>query len=456
MIILITAFLYVASIGVLFFGEWRKGHCYREWFRPSLVVCYFTLLSIPALVGVGAGFIDPPTLVGTQSLELASLFGFVAFVSKLVGTRSRIGESLGRAYVRYVRRGPYTAEFRRPLVAGLLLVAVGLALWAILLWRIGGLVFLWQNLAMRAPLTDGLGYLGAFRTWLLISGLALVGYSACQARTLGHFSLWGLVAIVVFAVEVSLGGRSSAVMALFVAVAAVNFWWRKVSPVRLSTAFLTGMIMILIVGWGMLRTYDDPVSMLVRPSVVISDGMEQAETRLVMRLSAIERHSVIVEEFSINRLWWGRGYIDLLYAPIPRRFWAEKPPVDDGTYLRTIAQGRWVVPSMPLSELSRTSWPPGNWVGYMNFHIPGLIVLSFMSGLLVRAVYSAFLISRRSPGLLVLFAGVAWGGGPSFSVYGIVSLGMMALVVWLCFTIAALVDRLPILLDRRRPRPFGA
>ncbi|MGQ7112601.1 hypothetical protein ACUOFC_34980, partial [Escherichia sp. TWPC-MK] len=60
----------------------------------------------------------------------------------------------------------------------------------------------------------------------------------------------------------------------------------------------------------------------------------------------------------LQNVWLGKSYLDLFKAPLPRSIYPEKPPVDDGMYIRTIAEGYNVTPSRPVQELYASSWPP--------------------------------------------------------------------------------------------------
>lgn len=137
----------------------------------------------------------------------------------------------------------------------------------------------------------------------------------------------------------------------------------------------------------------------------------------------------MVSYFEPGRFWYGRSYLDLLLAPLPRRLVGEKPPVDDGMYIYSIALGREITPSLPASHLNVTSWPPGNWIGYANFGIIGLLFFSYLSGLVLRFTYEHARRNEWEPLSFFTYALMSWGGGLSLSNLDLVNFFMNCVVV---------------------------
>jgi hypothetical protein len=165
------------------------------------------------------------------------------------------------------------------------------------------------------------------------------------------------------------------------------------------------------------------------PELLVQESMRNL-SYLSRDLSGADRGMVVVTYFSNpNRLWWGASYRDLLYAPIPRKFMPDKPPVDDGVYLRGIADGNHPRPSMPAHELPLTSWPPGTWIMYMNFGLPAYLLGSLMLGFVIGAAYQYMLLSRATPFGIFIYGFILLGGF-SWSNYGIaVFLTSMAITI---------------------------
>ena len=86
---------------------------------------------------------------------------------------------------------------------------------------------------------------------------------------------------------------------------------------------------------------------------------------------------------------YGKSYLALFSAPIPRTTWPDKPPVSLGAFVKTDVFGLRTVSG---------GWPP-NIVGeaHINFGIAGMIFLMFLYGMFIRFIYNSFepLIGRR-------------------------------------------------------------
>src|SRR5690606_26344605 len=105
------------------------------------------------------------------------------------------------------------------------------------------------------------------------------------------------------------------------------------------------------------------------PEVLKSEIIEEIGS-VTRSVSYIDHYLLVMEHFSVDNLWWGKSFIDILYASIPRKIFPDKPPVDDGVYLRSIAEGMDVTPPTPYKDMYQSSWPPET-IGtmYMNFWI---------------------------------------------------------------------------------------
>jgi len=84
----------------------------------------------------------------------------------------------------------------------------------------------------------------------------------------------------------------------------------------------------------------------------------------------------IIDYFKTHALWLGKSFIGLVTAIIPSSLYTGKPPVDDGTYLYSICQGRTnIVPPMSFGNLDGSSYPLETFGSmYANFGIVGLFV----------------------------------------------------------------------------------
>jgi hypothetical protein len=168
-----------------------------------------------------------------------------------------------------------------------------------------------------------------------------------------------------------------------------------------------------------------------RPSLLVRDTRDEVG-RISSQLSGLDRGVVIVSYFTPERLWWGRSYLDLPAAPIPRALLPDKPPVDDGVYVTALALGNEVRPSLPARQLPATSWPPGNWILYMNFGVPGYLLGMFLTGVVIGVAYRYMRRCDFSPFSIYLY-GYSVMGGVAFSNYNLVQLMVTVAMAVLVF-----------------------
>lgn len=131
----------------------------------------------------------------------------------------------------------------------------------------------------------------------------------------------------------------------------------------------------------------------------------QATSSIQDALTGRSKDQAVLDELAItisgtdesNEVLWGRPYLNVLVLPIPREWWPEKPGLAD--YLRVISR-----PNRPLAQIGGVTTLPGDL--YLNFRIPGLILVMFLlarlSGRLYREAYRRPYLSVARFGFLLL------------------------------------------------------
>lgn len=122
--------------------------------------------------------------------------------------------------------------------------------------------------------------------------------------------------------------------------------------------------------------------------------------------------------------WYGRTYLNLLVAPIPRSIWPEKPV--------GFTEGNIITQMMFGEELGRYHGTPPDLIGlfYMHFLFPGVVLGMFFVGIVHRAVYELLLRQKNNVGMILLYP-ILWNGAPLFfSVIGLTQiLPMLAIYI---------------------------
>lgn len=325
----------------------------------------------------------------------------LAFAALMAGVWSGVGAGWGRRLpVLASRFTPGRAFWAVVFSSG-----VGLAAFWSLLDRIGGWRFLLENTYRRAQLLAGMGYLYNLLFILSFGALVLV-YSQRERRTPLRWAATLALLIGTLVIYSSFGGRRSS---LDLMIAVLFTWHYGVRPIRRPKLVALGLSAILVpyfVAVPILRTPDGfrrYASNLPALGSAVYENLDLA----VRQVSYVNQYVLIANHFTLDRVWLGKSYLDLLTAPIPSSRLPNKPPVDDGVYVQSIAAGQEVTPPVPARGLFQSSWPPETFgIMYMNFWIPGLVVGMFLLGVIYRAAYEYMRESGYSLFSIVMYGNI--------------------------------------------------
>lgn len=293
---------------------------------------------------------------------------------------------------------------------GFVLYIAGFFLYLVFISKVGGLFHLWADISQRTVLSAGLGYYQSLYTFFIYIGSCfLYVLFVSKKRWLFLCVMLSLSSFIL----VSLGQRAPFAMFCFMLIVVHHY------SVKPFASFFNKKI--LCVGFCLIAF----MFLLVqfRPMQESEDFLSKFERDVILRLGVIERQVSVLGYFDAHDYWYFGLYQSLLYAPIPRGFFSEKPPIDTGVYLNAIRQGQVITPPVPVEDLEASSWPDGFLAGYVSFGLIGLISLCLMSGFFYGSVYSA-LRSSGSISAAAVYAMVGFLGVVPLSPFGIVYLAM--------------------------------
>ena len=329
-----------------------------------------------------------------------------------------------------------------------LMIAVGFGIYLLFVIKMGGLINIWMNLGQRQVLSAGLGYLQTFYMFTVTLGLLLLW--PIYFRKKKYLSLSALLFVIVFMLA-SIGQRAP-VLALFFSLMVVHHYGcRRLKAIfNLKNCSLVVFLLTFFIVTVQFRTPGAVERYFSEPTTLLADSLASIERHVIARFGRVERDIVIIQYFSENELWFGASYLSVLVAPIPRGFYEDKPPVDTGRYLVAMAKGGRVNPPVPTNMLPSYGWPDGNMAGYMNFHLPGLFFLNFLSGAFLGFFYVCVKLSKYNPGVTGIYALLAWYGGVKLSPMGIVDI--LTTFVWLFIWLVIYRLKLCTLGSRSKPQ----
>ncbi|MEN8879608.1 MAG: hypothetical protein ABF311_05495 [Polaribacter sp.] len=229
-----------------------------------------------------------------------------------------------------------------------------------------------------------------------------------------------MIVIITIFISGSVGARGPIIIYIFSLLILNHYIFKRKSRLlTIKSILLIPIFTFLIL--ALLQLREKPLSFFLENKDLLVEGIvEDIESGLIARVGRLERDLVILGYFDNNEFWFGKSYLGLIYAPIPRSIFPEKPPVDSGMYLRSMALGRKVNPPTSVDTLDGSSWPEHNWAGYMNFGLLGLFFLNFLSGYIYGVIYSYVKKTNFNIIVTTYMALIFIGGVPILSPPGIV------------------------------------
>jgi len=292
----------------------------------------------------------------------------------------------------------------------LLLVVTGIS-FIIFLESIGGLYFLLLNIDSKTTLIAGTGYLQAAYN---ISGAMSMGFLVMSYSKKEHITLFNLlyvafILILIFLIFSAIGSRKGPI--LFV-IYFLLLWHYNINKLRFFTLrnITVGFIGLLYFSaLPLFRTAGSFEFYMSNTPQLFQDSFENMGL-FFQRFSELERSLMIYSLFDSSNLWLGSSFIDILYAPIPRSLFPDKPPVDEGVYLYNIAHGNLVSPSTPLRKMMAVGWPPSTITNmYINFWYFGVGIGGLIYGYVLKYFYNFAKAQKFDAISVYLYTNVVFG-----------------------------------------------
>lgn len=259
---------------------------------------------------------------------------------------------------------------------------IGVILWVIgcfaffeIMRQVGGVYYFFTHLQYRVSLTRNIDFL----SWILPMvnyGTLFIVYSLKGSNKSLNFKI--IILIVISGLMSGLGGRKSLIILLIEALLLYHYTVRPINIKRiLNVKYIAGLIVLYLffILMTKFRTQGAFETFLENPiSFVIEANGGLLST--IRGESYVTYYMAIIYYFKSHAFWMGRTFIGLLTAFIPSSLYANKFPVDDGTYLYSICQGRSdIIPPMAFNQLNGSSFPLETFGSmYGNFGIIGLFI----------------------------------------------------------------------------------
>jgi len=269
---------------------------------------------------------------------------------------------------------------------------VVIALTFVKLDQVGGLAQLWANIALRSEALAGTGFLDVFIYPFGYLAVVFAIYAVSFGR---KYSILSAV-VVFFLVAIcfsAFGGRKNTLYLIVFAVLAAKIYNKKISFVS------PGFLFVYAAGAAFFFYV-----LLFR--LEAQGGVENSLSMVdvVANLSYGDTYLFITDYFSRHPLWLGSVFGDIPLRILSSAPPALLPPVDDGVYIRTLAEGIDVRPSTAFGAMYPSSWPPESYgSGYANFGVLGVFSFFWIKGLVCGVVGKWAKLNGYGPFSLVLF-----------------------------------------------------
>lgn len=371
---------------------------YREgwgWFHPLIFTVVWWCMAREALPRLGVystGMDYHKALSGwpraelnalvTEALILESLALMVMFAAFIAVRRVRVPEIMFRF-----------PEPRAILAKMLLVSAIALAAFLVLVREAGGIggLLLQRGVASDEQVTAQLG-----GHWTFLAGSLRY---ACLVWLVLHPEVWKKPAFLAFfALSLFLsfganGSRGGVIVPVLIAISIWSLHHRRIPYVPIFIAAIAVLSSIGILGEFREQTRGADAIGDVQVQSGFVGGVERGAHVIAQRAEEISGVYAILGKVphGVDHLY-GASYLSVPAIPIPSALWKGKPEAGGSLNAKLIF-------NEPLNAI-----PPGN-VGeaYWNFHIPGVIVVFFLWGALLKLVACFFADNRQNKAAIVFF-----------------------------------------------------
>ena len=302
----------------------------------------------------------------------------ICYYLVIFGTKLRIGKSSSSSYLVQELGNSVEKNFnsrKKYLYIGIIFWLVGAIAFIKIMNQVGGIYYFFTHLQYRTSLTRNLDFL----SWLLPFvnyGVLFIIYSYKGVDKPLNIKI--ILLIIVSGLMSGLGGRKALIILFIEALLLYHYTIKKINIKRFfKLKYVLGSIVLyfFFILMSKFRT-EGAVEVFLQNPLAFTQDSNKGIFATLQGESYVGHFMAIIEYFKTHTLWFGRTFLGLITAIIPSSLFASKPPVDDGTYLYSICQGRTdILPPMPFSELNGSSFPLETFGSmYGNFGLIGLLI----------------------------------------------------------------------------------
>lgn len=435
-------------IYILFIGS---GFAYflrrREIFAPEVFTSGAFLLTVPYFLFVSTwperasryGYFSTTDYESIFSIVvLIQIFVYLAVIFGIFIAKKSMKSRSGSSNYASALQKSYELRLREipNLFIGLALLVSGCALILyIVINNAGGVLALWADIGTRSEVLAGSGGDYIVGRVLVALGVAIVFLQTfCRKR---YYLIFVFAVVVALFAQGVFGARGPVINQLLSLVFLYHYY---VSPLSFSMKTLfkfapLGIATFLFVAAiAAIRNFQ----MLDKAGAAAEISFVDATMVAVSHFSHIETYMFIFDYFNLTNLWLGASYMNLAYfAGLLDA--GGKIALDDGVYVRALVSSGSVSPNELLIHMVPSSYPPGLWFGFMQFHFVGLFMFALAVGFVKGLFYKRFILSGKELYAFFLMYEVAYNFQPT--VYWILNCTVLAVLYTVLFGSYALFTK---------------
>lgn len=224
-----------------------------------------------------------------------------------------------------------------------------------------------------------------------IGFLALLLWICTRPQDARHPLFLVLLPLVAAQQFVVAGSRAAALLVFVLiglgwALSARRVPWR-LATVLLPVAFLSFGALNLVRTAGLTGT----TVVEVAQDASLDSVIERSQEEFDLRQSLSGSVPVVADGMRTTGPMWGYTYSGAIFAMIPRAIWEDKPRGPGSLYAQHFLGERVEGTAVPIGSVAEAFW---------NFHIPGVVILFFLYGLVLRRAYETY-ARNPSNGLVI-------------------------------------------------------
>lgn len=260
----------------------------------------------------------------------------------------------------------------------ILLIIIGITSYSYVVFLKGGFSGIIESLSGRVSAYAGLNYL------IKLTGLVTIG--ALILLRNGYKKISVIIILLSFLLLASFGGRGGAFFGSIFPY--IIYYHYQENRLRILQLVPLGAIVILFsIGLGNYRMYQE--------TRLNFNGFYDVVSKIAHSTQGGEILPSLVGSLIKGDIGYqyGATLINIIFAPIPRSIWFNKPPIDESGIVGKVLMGSeyWGLPPGPYG------------IAFFNFGFIGVILFSFIVGFIIYKLYYKFVISNTKGNIGLIF-----------------------------------------------------